>query len=85
MLTDLLACTSTSWDCRWLTRLVFIDAFAEDEVWAIVQAMPMEKAPGPDGFTGLLYQMAWPLIKCDILQALNCTHYGRWTSAVYTS
>jgi hypothetical protein len=30
-----------------------------------------EKTPGPDGFTGLFYKLAWPIIKADIINAFN--------------
>jgi hypothetical protein len=43
--------------------------FSEDEVWQIVRALPPDKAPGLDGFTGLFYQSAWPIMKFDIMQA----------------
>ena len=33
--------------------------------------MPVDKAPGPDGFTGLFYKIAWPIIKTDILGAFQ--------------
>jgi hypothetical protein len=33
--------------------------------------MPTDKAPGLDGFTGLFYQSAWPVIKEDIMQAFH--------------
>jgi hypothetical protein len=45
--------------------------FSEDEVWAIIQQMPSEKALGPDGFTGLFYQCCWQIIKSDIMHAIN--------------
>ncbi|WVZ78948.1 hypothetical protein U9M48_026585 [Paspalum notatum var. saurae] len=33
--------------------------------------MPSEKAPGPDGFTGLLFKTTWSIIKADIISAVN--------------
>jgi hypothetical protein len=45
--------------------------FSEQEIWSVVRAMPPDKAPGPDMFTGLFYQMAWPVIKNDIMHALH--------------
>jgi hypothetical protein len=41
------------------------------EIWSIVHALPPDKAPGPDSFTGLFLQPAWPVIKDDIFQAFN--------------
>lgn len=29
------------------------------------------KAPGPDGFTGLFYKVAWPIIKHDVVNAFK--------------
>jgi exonuclease III len=51
------------------------DAFTEEEVWATIKAMPNEKSPGPDGFTGLFYQRCWDVIKKEVLEALHkfCT------------
>jgi hypothetical protein len=45
--------------------------FSEEEVWSVIQGLPNEKAPGPDGFTGLFYKVAWPTIKGDIMNAFN--------------
>lgn len=45
--------------------------FSEEEVWQAIADMPTDKAPGPDGFTGLFYQTAWPVIKQDIMRAFN--------------
>lgn len=44
--------------------------FSEDEVRAVVMDLPEEKAPGPDGFTGLFYKLAWHIIKADVMNAL---------------
>jgi len=45
--------------------------FTEDEIWAVVRDIPAEKAPGQDGFTGLFYKKAWPIIKADVVAAFN--------------
>jgi hypothetical protein len=33
--------------------------------------MPTDKAPGPDGMTGAFFQSVWPVIKHDVLRAIN--------------
>lgn len=50
--------------------------FSEEEIWAIVHDIPSDKAPGPDGFTGLFYKTAWPIIKRDIFDAFNALSLG---------
>lgn len=50
--------------------------FSEDEVQAAVNDMPADRAPGPDGFTGAFYKAAWPVIKNDIMVALNGLFFG---------
>jgi hypothetical protein len=44
--------------------------FSEEEVWRVVQELPSDRAPGPDGFTGLFYQKAWGIIKRDVMAAI---------------
>jgi hypothetical protein len=39
--------------------------FTREEIDAIVAELPTEKAPGPDGFTGLFIKVCWPIIKYD--------------------
>jgi hypothetical protein len=41
--------------------------FTEDEVWGVIKELPPDRAPGPDGYTGTFYQLAWTLIKNDIM------------------
>jgi hypothetical protein len=41
------------------------------EIWEAVKDSPAEKAPGPDGFTGVFYRKCWPTIKWDIMAAFN--------------
>jgi hypothetical protein len=45
--------------------------FSVDEVWSAIRSLPPDKAPGPDGFTGLFYQTAWPVIREDLMHAFN--------------
>nr|ABF99797.1 retrotransposon protein, putative, LINE subclass [Oryza sativa Japonica Group] len=45
--------------------------FSEEEVWAVVKALPSDKAPGPDGFTGRFYKTCWSVIKPEVMAALN--------------
>ena len=45
--------------------------FTEQEVWAAIQEMPGDRAPGPDGFTGLFYKRCWHIINDDIMHAFN--------------
>ena len=50
--------------------------FSEDEVWATIKNMPLDKAPGPDGFTGRFYKSCWSIIKGDVLMALDAIQQG---------
>jgi hypothetical protein len=45
--------------------------FTEDEVRGVINDMPNDKAPGPDGFTALFYKKAWDIIKQDVMLAVN--------------
>uniref|UniRef100_J3L5S3 Reverse transcriptase domain-containing protein n=1 Tax=Oryza brachyantha TaxID=4533 RepID=J3L5S3_ORYBR len=59
----------------------------EDEVWRTIKQLPTNKAPGPDGFTGLFYQCCWDIIKPDIMRAIlkffsgNSQNFGILNSA----
>jgi hypothetical protein len=50
--------------------------FTIEEVWAVVKELPLDKAPGPDGFTGRFYKVCWDIIKKDIMAALVAVHKG---------
>lgn len=45
--------------------------FSEEEVWRIIQEIPIDRAPGPDGFTGLFYRTTWNIINPDIMRAFH--------------
>lgn len=42
-------------------------ALSQREVWATIKYLHLDKAPGPDGFTGRFYKSCWSVIKGDIL------------------
>lgn len=55
--------------------LTTLDApFTEEEVLRAISLAPKDKAPGPDGFTGLFFKKCWTIIKSDVLAALNSIH-----------
>lgn len=49
---------------------------SEEEAWAAIQALPADRAPGPDGFNGAFYKSSWATIKTDILDAINAVLFG---------
>ena len=50
--------------------------FSEEEIWGAIKDLPSDKAPGPDGFIGLLFQKAWEIIKDDIVAAVHKLFLG---------
>lgn len=50
---------------------------SKEEIWNTIQSMLLDKASGPDGFTGLFYWFAWPVIKYDIMRAFHASLDGR--------
>lgn len=52
--------------------LVGIDVcFSEQEIWDTIKELSLDRAPGPDGFSGIFYKMSWSVIKTDVLRAFN--------------
>jgi hypothetical protein len=52
--------------------LSVLDApFSEEKVWATINDMHLDKAPGPDGFTGRFYKSCWRINKGAVLMALD--------------
>jgi hypothetical protein len=52
--------------------------FTTDEIDKIVHDLPSDKAPGPDGFSGLFIKKCWPIIKYDFYRL--CDEF--WNGAV---
>lgn len=48
----------------------------EDEVWKAIRSLPADKASGTDGFTAQFYQIAWDIIKGDMIAAVQQFFYG---------
>jgi mannosylglycoprotein endo-beta-mannosidase len=45
--------------------------FTEEEVWKAIRDMPVDKCPGPDGFSARFYRTCWGTIKVDVMEAFN--------------
>jgi hypothetical protein len=43
----------------------------EEEIWAVIRALPADKASGPDDFTARFLQAAWPVIRVDVMQVFD--------------
>jgi hypothetical protein len=54
--------------------------FTEAEIKGAINQMPSDKAPGPDGFTGLFFKECWDIIKIDIMNVANAFHRLRTSS-----
>jgi len=53
--------------------------FTDQEIEAVIKDMPMEKAPGPDGFIGSFYKRCWTIIKGDMPQGIMSFYNHRTT------
>jgi hypothetical protein len=45
--------------------------FTEEEVWNVIKEMAPDKAPGLDGFTTCFFQVAWLVIRHDLMSAFE--------------
>jgi hypothetical protein len=45
--------------------------FSKDEVWLVIRSLPLDKSPGPDGFTVCFLQTTWPIIRGDIMRVFD--------------
>ena len=55
-----------------LRQQVYFDSlttpFTHDEIDVVVKDLPPDKAPGPDGFSGIFLKTCWHIIKHDFYQ-----------------
>ena len=51
--------------------------FTDSEVDAVIKNMPPDRAPGPDGFSGLFLKRCWPILKEDFMQLVKEFYEGR--------
>ena len=64
--------------------------FTENEVKQVIMDMPSDKAPGPDGFSGLFYKVCWDIISKDFMEIMfelhrsNFASFGRLNSSIIT-
>jgi hypothetical protein len=45
--------------------------FIEEEVWATIKELSLDKSLGMDGMIGAFYKSTWPVIKADIMRVVN--------------
>jgi hypothetical protein len=50
--------------------------FTEEEVTNVIKEMPIDKAPGPDGFNGKFLKKCWDLVKEDFMRLVNDFYEG---------
>ena len=53
--------------------------FSEEEINEVLKSLPTDRAPGPDGFTGLFVKWCWHIIKDDFLQLFQDFYDGNVT------
>jgi hypothetical protein len=62
----------------------------EEEVWDAIRDLPLDKALGPDGFTGRFYMSSWSVIKTDVVRAfqaisvMDCRSFHHLNEALLT-
>ena len=50
--------------------------FTDVEVEDVIKHMPIDRAPGPDGFTGLFLKKCWHILKADFMQLVKDFYDG---------
>jgi len=50
--------------------------FSQEEIWATIRDLPLDKAPGLDEFTGRFYKSGWNFNEGDIKAAILAIQQG---------
>ena len=51
--------------------------FSDAEIRKVLQEMPPDRAPGPDGFNGMFVKRCWPIIGKDFLRLIQDFYEGK--------
>jgi hypothetical protein len=57
------------------------DPFTMDEISTVLKEIPLDKSPGPDGFSGLFMKKSWDIIKNDFIKLANDFYSGNMNLA----
>ncbi|XP_073355472.1 uncharacterized protein [Aegilops tauschii subsp. strangulata] len=55
---------------------VLTKPFEVKEIEHVIKDLPIDKAPGPDGFNGLFMKRCWPIISSDFIRLVKEFHAG---------
>jgi hypothetical protein len=58
-------------DLPYLNLAELCDQFIEAKILAVIKFLPLDKAPGPDGFTVRFLQATWDIIRPNFMAAFN--------------
>ena len=51
--------------------------FSDAEIKKVLQELPTDRAPGPDGFNGMFVKRCWPIIEKDFLSLIKDFYEGK--------